>query len=472
MKLGNQRMAKLRIVIILFFVCIVLTGCQKEKISEKGSYYDIYHYAEEDKIFTNDVIEFDFEDASMYFNKLHSEETSDDFYTYVVDIPGSEIELSYVEDGDMTTTTEYEDVPLKTMYISTDIGYTVVSVPTVYEQDREYESIQTEREYEKPVQITQDEDGYHVTYTFPVNKDYLSEFFYFQSDKPMFTLNEATVDKLVRTELSEKFRLLSDGFYQISYDTYYPNGEGNYFRNCANYIAYHFLKYNEQSADEIGYFNEMAYASSYVVDSQISEDGYFKTESSSEWLSEDFGIENGYYDTRFNADNAEVNIMLVEKFDDPFFEKVLAKYGEFFIEYAEEHAYQTDRGILVEDYYHPNETKKSHSSLNHHLANLNVMLSMYEITDEQQYLDTALLMLYGIEDTEDEWILENHDLAYALHYDSTYLTLKDYPYLTYNDLYTTRERLANLEIESDAIQDLMDAKMMYMTEQGITGYYE
>lgn len=466
-------MPKLMKLIGFFLVCFVLTGCQKEKISEKGSYYDIHQYAETDEGFKQEVLEFEFDDSSFYFHKLNYEQdSSTESYQYKIDIPGQDVEVTYVDDKEMKTTSDYEELPLETLYISTDEGYTVVSVPTVYESEREYDSIQTVSDYEQPVQMTKDEDGYHIIYNFPKNNEYTSEFFYFQSDEPMFTFDEEITDILVRTELSGKFRLLSDGFYQISYDNYYPNGEGNYFRNCANYVAQHFLKYNEQTDKEIDYFNYMSYASGFVVDSQISKEGYFKTESRSEWLSEDFGIENGYYDTRFNADNAEVNLMLVERFDDPFFKEILARYGQFFIGYADEHSYQTDRGILVEDYYHPNELLESHVSLNHQLANLNVMLSMYEMTDEQQYLDTALLMLYGIEDTEDEWILENHDLNYALHYEGTSNVMKDYPYLTYNDLFTTKERLAELGLESQAIENLMASKLIYMKEQGITGYFE
>lgn len=462
--------------IILFLSCfIVLTGCQKEKVSVDGSEYDIFRYTQKEDSYQDNALEFDFSDAIFQFHQLNAmEDSSEKFYQYIIDIPGNEIEISYVEDTNVTTVTTFDELPLSTLYIATDEGYTVASVPTVYEKERVHDSIQTNASYEQPVQIMKDKVGYHLVYSFPKDEEYVSEFFYVQSNNQLFQPNDEIVDILARTELSGKFRLLSDGFYQISYDTYTPSGEGNYFRNPANYIAFHFLTYNEQVGleNEIDYFNDMAYASSYVVDLQMSEEGYFKTESKSKWLSEDFGIDYGYYDTRFNADNAEVNLLLAKRFNDPFFVEVLNRYGDFLVEYTENHSYKTDRGMLVEDYYHPDETTPTHVSLNHQLANMNVLLSLYELTNEEQYLDTALLMLYGIEDTEVDWIMENHNLEYALHYDGTYMILEDYPYLTYNDLFTTKERLASVGIESESIEELMTSKKMYMDEQGITGYFE
>ncbi len=130
------------------------------------------------------------------------------------------------------------------------------------------------------------------------------------------------------------------------------------------------------------------------------------------------------------------------------------------------------RGILVEDYYNPSGGLRTHVSLNHQLANLNFLLSLYEVTDNESYLNTALLMLYGIEDTKDQWILENNDLSYALYYNGENNIMIDYPYLTYNDLFITKQRLEELNIYSNAIDELMSSKMIYMLDNNITGYLQ
>ncbi len=472
------------ILTLILLVSFFLTSCQNEtvnvmKINTGSDFCDIEKYDKVNEYYTNNVIKFDFNDAQIYFNKfIYLQESLDEFYTYTIELSGNNIDVSYlVESSDgnyMKTTNDYNSLPKKTIYISTDLEYAIFSVPTVYENYRVLDSVQTIDYYEQPIDISYDEGIYYITYVFPKDIDVISEMFYIKSDVPLVTIDSNTEDLLIRTELSERFRFLEDGFYQISYENYFPTGDGNYFRNCANYIGSHFINYNYELSDEnrVKYFDYFAYASTYIVDSMINENGFFETSSRSQWLYSDFLINAGFYDTRFNADNGELNITLYEQFSDDLFYDTLVKYGDFFINYALEHSYKTQRGILVEDYYNPDGGIRTHVSLNHQLANLNFLISLYDVTQEQKYLDIAILMLYGIEDTEDEWILDNNDLNYALFYTGSNNTMKDYPYLTYNDLFITRERLNNIDIESQTIQNLMDSKMKYMVDEGISGYLE
>lgn len=475
--------------LILFILCFCsfLTACRINETVQVMQINDSdYEYCKvlsftqqnEEKFYNNDVLEFNFEYGDFYFNKLlYAGENSDEFYTYTIELLGNQIEISYVDTDEqgqeyLKTTNDYNNLPNKTLYISTDLENIILSVPTVYNNMRIYDSIQTESVYEQPVSITSGDGVYYLTYAFPKNSEYTSEFFYLQSGIPLVVFNDDIEKLIIQNELSGRFRLLEDGFYQISYDTYYPTGKGNYFRNCANYIATHYVDYNNSVSMEdcMLFFDYISYASTYIVDMQISEYGFFETKSRSDWLFKDFLINKDFYDTRFNADNAELNIKMYKRFNDEFFLDTLNTYATFFVNYANEHSYKTDRGILVEDYYNPEGGLRTHVSLNHQLANLNVLLALYEIEPRQEYFDTAMLMLYGIEDTKDEWILEDNNLAYALYYSGTNNVMKDYPYLTYNDLYITRERLNEIGVQSDAIEDLMDSKMIYMNNNGITGY--
>ncbi len=458
-----------------------LTSCNKTveviKISDNSDFCKILKYNEENENYQNNIIEFEYVDANAYFNKISFVgQSSNDYLAYTIELKGNQLEVSYVDDSEeksiIKTVEDYSKLPSKTLYLSTDMENMIVSVPSVYDNIRVMDSIQTRKEFEKPVTITKGDETFYITYAFPKDLSVISEFYYIKSKIPIITINSKTTDLLIRTELSGRFRFLQDGFYQTSYETYYPTGEGNYFRNCANYVAMHFITHNRELEDtkRIKYFDYFAYASTYLVNLQISEYGFFETKSRSEWLFRDFLINNDFYDTRFNADNAELNILLYEQFGDVFFLDTLNTYGQFFIKYADEYSYKTERGILVEDYYNPKGGLPTHSSLNHQLANLNVLLSLYNITNNEEYLNTAMLMLYGIEDTKKEWILENSDLNYALYYNGNNNIMKDYPYLTYNDLFVTKERLNELGIKSSAIDELMDAKMVYMTNNNITGY--
>ena len=49
----------------------------------------------------------------------------------------------------------------------------------------------------------------------------------------------------------------------------------------------------------------------------------------------------------------------------------------------------------------------------------------------------------------------------------------DYPYLTYNDLFTMQKTLLTRNGEENtALRALMESKLRWMTQQGITGYFK
>lgn len=473
--------------ILLLILSATLISYSKDKaievikINGDNAYSQVVSYTETSESYTNNIIRFEFEKAELLFNKMeYISDQADATYEYTLEIPGNQIDIFYVNDEELennnkvTEISSYQNLPKKTLYISTDLANLIVSVPTVYEKERIYDSIQTNKDYEYPIKITHSDNVYYVTYKFPKNPSYYSEFFYLMSEVPLLAMTSDVKSLLVRNELSGRFRLISDGFYQISYETYYPTGEGNYFRNCANYIAAHYINYNNNVnlEEQVLFFDYMSYASTYLADSQISEYGFFETKSMSDWLYKDFGIEQDFYDTRFNSDNGELNLLCYQRFGDEYFLNTAITYADFFVQYAKEHSYKTQNGILVEDYYNPKGGTRTHVSLNHHLANMNFLIELYSITNNQVYLDTAHLMLNGVEDTKEKWILEDNNLAYSLYYEGTNNVMKDYPYLTYNDLFIAKKRLNKLGISSQTIEDLMTAKKSYMDENGITGYYK
>lgn len=473
----------IRIIILASFL-VILTSCKSDETvlvsnigKQKNTYAKISQNQKNYEEYTIDKLEFDFENANFVFNKLdYLGENSNGFYTQTFTLEGNDIEISYVDytndENSVKTTNDYKSLPNQTLYINTDLEYLILSPITVYEKNRIYDSVQTAKELEIAVDITHADGVYYITYALPKNNLYLSEFFYLKSDVPLIIFNSDTKDLIARNELSGRFRLLTDGFYQKSYDTYFPNGEGNYFRNCANYPAYHYLTYNDSVTYEfeVPFFNYLSYASMYVTNENISEYGFFETKSRSDWLYKDFLIDKNFYDTRFNADNGEINILLFNRFSDNFFIDTLNQYGDFFVNYANEHSYKTENGILVEDYYNPNGGLRTHVSLNHHLANLNFLLSLYEITNNEDFLNTAILMLKGVEDTYTEWIMPDNNLEYALYYNGENNKMEDYPYLTYNDLFDTKKLLEQNGIVSPEIDKLMESKKIYMVNNGITGY--
>ncbi|MEI3129764.1 MAG: hypothetical protein V8S89_02575 [Oscillospiraceae bacterium] len=113
-----------------------------------------------------------------------------------------------------------------------------------------------------------------------------------------------------------------------------------------------------------------------------------------------------------------------------------------------------------------------HTSLNHQLAEMQVL---YDYSNYLQRPDLAALadrMLLAIEDTWPQWIKPDGDLQYCYYGEGVY-GRTDYPYLTYNDLFAMQKTLlARNGAENTALRALMESKLRWMTQQGITGYFK
>ncbi|MFV0439899.1 MAG: hypothetical protein ACK5LV_01210 [Lachnospirales bacterium] len=461
-------------------VCISTISVSASVFTDNRLYKNVskYAYSTNYTEYYNQITRYDFGDTFFYFNKINAneneQEVEGDFINVDFFVKGNNIAVSYVDNSEdisvIKTTTDYSNLPLKTIFLETEMERFAFSVPTVYNVDRVLDTITTVDSYENPVTISQVEGGFNVNYKIPKDTDVYTEIFYFQSNQRLIDFTTVDNDLVIRNELSGRFRLLNDGFYQETPNSYYPSSPFTYYQNCANYVGHNYLKYSDENNVIVPFFSYLAYVSTDVTNSNQNDLGYFETSPTSIWLETDFNIGPGFYDTRFNADNSELNMMLYEMFNAQKFLDVAIRHGDFYVDYADHKSYKTENGILVQDYYNENGGDDTHVSLNHQLASMNMLLKLYEKTNKVEYYDTAMLMLRGIEDTEQQWIKDDGNLEYALMYTGTYNIMQDYPYLTYNDLYESKDRLAKLGISSRTIEVLMGTKLDYMVRNNIVGY--
>jgi len=247
-------------------------------------------------------------------------------------------------------------------------------------------------------------------------------------------------------------RFTLDGYYYKTPALYTPTGDGLFYIIPSPHIGIKLIcKSDLQVARQLAI---------PILDTQrryIEEDGYIPTPSRCNWLYEDYEIENDFFDTRFNTDYARALLISgVAEFEAP-----ARKYGEFFINFAKYHNFETENGILVEDYSHYRGNKKTNASLNHNAAEI---LFLIELEDEKAD-EVAQMMLCGIEDTEKDWIREDKDFHYAIYPDKGF-SGADYVYLTYNDLLALDRKLGG----NEALKRLMDAKREYLISNGYNEY--
>ena len=195
----------------------------------------------------------------------------------------------------------------------------------------------------------------------------------------------------------------------------------------------------------------------------------WKTEYTSTWLKDQWGTRAPFADTRHNE---SIGLFLLETsilFDDPELLDESRQYGRFLLE-------QQDSGNVIDvggghafiaDYDGAFDDDVTHASLNHILSEMNYLIKSYVHGADPAFLDLALAMKEAVVYTAPDWIRDNGDLWYQINPDLTYEG-NDYPQLTLSDLLTSQLLFVELGLDrNDAFDELIDAKMGYLTEEGM-----
>lgn len=416
--------------------------------------------------------EYLFENGDYYWIKrIEYKNNQEEPYSYSFTIPGDSIEIRYIVpyEKEWVNTSNLENLPNTLLYIDTDKFHMAIGVPAIYKNSFENNTLQMMKELEKPLKIEKLDGEYKITAEFVQNTDVIGEIWALQSENQLVDWTSLTsFNDLLNHDLAVERRWSWDGYYYAIPYNYIPYGENYLYRNPANYTG---SSWTKNSANLL--MKDMGYIMTETCMENQNSTGFWATGPKSLWLEEDFGIGAGFYDTRFNTDFAVSLLAAYQKYDNKAFLTSAVKYAEYFIDFATKNHYEPEGGgWLVEDYAGTDAYTRTHVSLNHQLAEMNFLYELYNITGVDEYKDTADLMLLGIENTRNKWVMENNNLEYALMYTGSANTMVDYPYLTYNDLYKTRDLLNKyFNKSSDAITYLMACKKQWMDENNITDYY-
>lgn len=424
-------------------------------------------------------IEYTFEDESNFVIKRFnfSESTinpKNNIFTDSVHLNGSTIIIRYQNyEGDSqkwVETSDYLNNPFATLFIETGTEGLIISVPALYKNKFEYNTIDAIKDKELPIEIFKTVDGFEIIAKFQYNNQYVGEYWYLKTKGNLMNWSESDRLNWLNKDLHKTSRFCMDGYYYKTYTNYTPYTPNGYFRNPANYVGSHLLTlYNKEPAYNIGY------AMCKICLNNQNSDGYWETGPMSEWLNKDYGVGYNFYDTRFNTDFAYRLVKGYKKYNTEDFLNGAVKYAEFLINFTEEHGYivnksGNDSGLLTPDYWCNVQTEKTHVSLNHQLSEINFLYELYIDTNNIKYLNYGNKMLQGIINTYDYWPLPNGDLKYAIYNNENKTKLIDYIYLTYNDLYDTKQLLDTLGQESREIVYLMNVKKTWLESNGHFDY--
>jgi len=412
-----------------------------------------------------------FDNGAFYWIREYAfkTDTAQPYYSSF-DIPGSAIEIRYYDTNKKSwiVTSNTANLPFETLFIQTNQYSMVLGVPALY-QPTANNTRTILRAHERPLTITPKPDGtgYRVQLTFKQAKNTFGEIWVVQSASPLvdWTKPENAATFSVHN-LEWKARWTMDGYYFPAPTTYRPGGGNVYYCNPASYTAASFVAYPTSPLSHV-----LGYAMTKTTLRNQNELGYFPTNPESLWLSTDFGITANFYDTRFNTDFANVLLTAYFRYGDTEFLFAARRYIEFFLQFAEENHYDVNGGWLVEDYWGADKKVPTHVSLNHQLAEINYLIRHYKATGDERCFALMNLMLDGIRNTEAQWYQSDGNLRYGLMYTGTFNVLRDYPYLTYNDLFETKRLLAlHFNREEAFINNLMAFKKTWMDRNGVTEY--
>jgi len=332
----------------------------------------------------------------------------------------------------------------------------------------------------------------------------------------------------------DRFRKLRmDGIYYEVPSSYTPYQPMSYWQVPAEHIGARFIRsIKEQEAigveEIISYLETLSIISLNHNLQQQTADGYWITSPQSNWLFEDYGVEAGFYDTRFSTDAALFLLDIYQYYTNEFehllaqaeqeqaltqeqpaqllileledeLERILTavtRYADFLVWYANQYSFITENGgLLVQDYIHPTITHQpTHVSLNHLVTEMNFLLLYSEELHarnnksigssssassnnsidnnidnniDNTYVETAAQIRQAVHDTNMAWVKDNNDLWYAYMPDGTY-GLLDYPRLTRNDLRLSVSLIDQVWKQDDLLfRGLIFYKEKYLQENGI-----
>ncbi|MCR3956392.1 MAG: hypothetical protein NUK57_08835 [Gudongella sp.] len=406
--------------------------------------------------------------GSFFMRRVVSK--TDHLYWTSFRIPGENGALRYFDDDRNLVEAPMVEGSLpqgRILFLSTDKYNYILGQPYTY---RDLGAGTREAISSHPIQLKRDQDGWIVTFRYSLSPGVQGILWGAGSSQNLVDFNNKDQFRLWSNyDLDKNARLLYDGYHYRSPSTYHPSTPGSYWRIPSDYLTNSMIRSGGSTASEL-----IGASLLKIAHKNISNEGFLPSLPRSSWLFDDYGIESGFFDTRFNADTIETNIVAFRRYGDSVYRDMAVRLAAYYLEHGRSNKYVVydpiiGEGWLVHDYYHPSG-RENHTSLNHQLQAIHSFLLLYESERSPEYLDFAQKMINGVKITRDRWIMPDGNLEYAYMPDGS-MGLVDYDYLTYNDLLNVQEDLVRIKGQGDQdLQILMESKRLWMDRNNVSGY--
>lgn len=320
----------------------------------------------------------------------------------------------------------------------------------------------------KVLELKNDNQGLTVTLPLHSAGNDLSENWMLVSQEPLFK-DEAVLDEWIDRSIKQykSFNkwFTAEGPYTKLPWSIEPGVQLGYGRNLVRVQDKAALTQYEATKERY-FYNLTVNSIANLFVFQGDKKGLWETEYTSTWLSKNYGINAPYVDTRHNENIALFLKQAGDLLDIEELKNANILYADFLVNQVKNGntIEVPEGGYLIADYYSPNQTKKTHVSLNHVLGEMNFLLEAYQQTKEEAYLETARNMRLGVENIGEEWLRDNGDVWYQLNGDFTFEGT-DYPILTLEDLMKSQQAWEAVgEERSELFDRLIRSKATYLVE--------
>ncbi|WP_301110294.1 S-layer homology domain-containing protein [Sporosarcina sp.] len=292
---------------------------------------------------------------------------------------------------------------------------------------------------------------------------------YLSSADKLFTTNQRRDDWMKETAFNYKKRnnwYTATGAYNKMAVTVepMPSSENVYGRNLLLMKEDRvMLLYNETQER---YYEDLLQNSFTNLQNFKGDKTYWETEVTSTYLKDLYNFTAPFVDTRFNEQIALFLYRGGMAFGHEDYNEGLRNYADLLVHQKEQgnvSAVSSD-AYYIPDYFPVKQNVRTHTSMNHLLGGMNILLFAYQEFEDPIYLETAGAIEQAIQLEEKDWIRDDGDIWYKRAPDGEFVG-RDYTHLTLEDLINSYENWKAIdETKSAVFESLLRSKASYMNK--------
>lgn len=275
-------------------------------------------------------------------------------------------------------------------------------------------------------------------YTLASQGEDIVDTWYMDSKEKLFTTDQHMNDWMVETAVNYKKRnnwYTAEGPYnKMATSTEpMPASKQGFGRNLLLVKEDRALVLYKEQGDR--YFANLVKNSFVNLQKFKGDKTYWETEVTSTYLQGLYGIHAPFIDTRFNEQIALFYYNSGAEFNIPNYKQPLKNYADLLV------SQNTNGNVIrvaqdafyIPDYFPIKQNVTTHSSMNHLLGGMNILLQAYNEFGDSKYIETATAIQKAIALEKDKWIRENGDIWYRMNKEGQFAGT-DYQHLTLEDL--------------------------------------